>query len=121
MNGTSTVYEVKSEYDSFDRLASQIADYRKVFDRIVVVTSEAKSDAILDRVEPLVGVTALRTDGSLKTYREPQSNKASTDPATIFDCMRQGERLAAIEELWISARRAERHPLPRDEAYLLPP
>ena len=33
INGKSTVYEIKSKYDSLDRLESQIADYKKVFDK----------------------------------------------------------------------------------------
>ena len=42
INDTSTVYEIKSEYDSFSRLECQISDYRKIFDHIYVVTAPYK-------------------------------------------------------------------------------
>ena len=40
LNGTSYVYEIKTEMDSFDRLDRQISAYRKVFDYITVISSE---------------------------------------------------------------------------------
>ena len=43
INGKSTVYEIKSKYDSLNRLESQIATYKKVFDRIYVVTCAEKN------------------------------------------------------------------------------
>ena len=47
LNGTSTVYEIKSHYDSFDRLDGQLADYKRVFDHIYLVTTEKKSAVAL--------------------------------------------------------------------------
>lgn len=97
LNGTSTVYEIKSAYDSFERLDSQIEDYRKVFDRIVVVTTEEKSELAIDRVDDPIGVMKLNAEGCLTVVREASSNKANTDPATVFDCMRQSEFCAVIK------------------------
>jgi hypothetical protein len=91
LNGTSTVYEIKSQYDSFERLDGQIANYRKVFDRIYLVTTEKKSASAVELLEPTIGVIALRNDGSLSTIRESHSHKHQTDPAAIFDCMRREE------------------------------
>ena len=97
-NGTSTVYEVKSHYDSFERLEAQIADYRKVFDCIYIVTATEKIEAVLDKVETTIGVMKLEDNGEFTVEREAQSNKANTDPATIFDCMRQAEFRSAVED-----------------------
>ena len=97
LNGTSTVYEVKSEYDSFDRLDSQLDDYKKVFDYIFVVTTMEKALVAESRVGPPVGILSLEGD-ELKTVRDAQSNRANTDPGTIFDCMRQAEFCAAVED-----------------------
>jgi len=96
LNGTSTIYEIKSHYDSFERLDGQLADYKKVFDRIYIVTTEKKAATAIQRVEPAVGVIALRNDGALTTLRESASHKHLTDPAAIFDCMRQSEYCRAI-------------------------
>jgi hypothetical protein len=100
LNGTSTIYEIKSEYDSFERLDGQLNDYQKVFDRIYVVTTEKKSSGLLGVVQPKIGIIALRDDGTLTTVRESQSHKNSTDPAAIFDCMRQVEYCRAITEVF---------------------
>lgn len=97
LNGTSTVYEIKSEYDSFDRLDGQLENYQKVFDRIVVVTTQEKAELVRDRVSDLVGVMSLDWEGELAEIRKPSSNKANTDPGTVFDCMRQGEFCAAVK------------------------
>ena len=98
LNGTSTVYEVKSAYDSFDRLASQLADYRKVFDQIFVVTTEEKSNLVIDRVDDIIGVMSLDANGELVVARKALSNKSHTDPGAVFNCMRQPEFCAAVKK-----------------------
>ena len=44
LNGTSSVYEIKSEFDSFERLEEQIRSYRKVFGFINVITHRVGDD-----------------------------------------------------------------------------
>jgi hypothetical protein len=98
LNGTSTVYEIKSQYDSFDRLDSQLLDYKRVFDRICIVTTDAKAAFALRSTEPSVGIIAMLHDGTLRTLREPASNKDNIDPGAVFDCMRQSEFRGAVLE-----------------------
>ncbi len=98
LNGTSNVYEIKSQYDSFDRLGGQLADYKRVFDRICIVTNDVKAGSAMRDLEPIIGVIAMREDGTLSVVREPKSNKNNTDPAAIFDCMRQTEFCRAVVE-----------------------
>lgn len=112
LNGTSTVYEIKSEYDSFDRLHSQLADYTKIFDRIYVVTSERKAPVALRRSTPPVGVIAMRKSGALSVLREAEPNRHNTDPAAVFDCMRQAEFRRAIAEAFGSVP-----PVPNSQIY----
>ena len=100
INGTSTAYEVKSKYDSLKRLGGQIVDYRSVFDRIFVVTTAEKAKEVLDKIDPQIGVMVLDDSGTINEIREAQSNKANTDPATIFDCMRQAEFCSAIKDAY---------------------
>lgn len=98
LNGTSTVYEIKSQYDSFERLDSQLPDYQKVFDRICIVTTGTKAVSAMERIDPNIGIIAMREDGTLSTLREPVSNKSNVDPGAIFDCMRQREYCSAVIE-----------------------
>ena len=97
INGTSTVYEVKSKYDSLNRLEGQITDYRKVFDRIYVVTTAEKIKAVSSKIDPVIGILVLNENGQLDEVKEAQSNKANTEPATIFDCMRKVEYCSIVK------------------------
>ena len=98
LNGTSTVYEVKSGYDSLGRLDTQLADYRRVFDHIVVVTTPKRAPLVTARIDGIVGVMSLDASGKLAVVKKSSSNKANTDPAAVFDCMRQSEFCAVIKE-----------------------
>lgn len=46
LNGTSTVYEIKSEYDSFARLNQQIQAYLDIFDFINIITSNSQAEKL---------------------------------------------------------------------------
>jgi hypothetical protein len=99
LNGTSTVYEVKSHFDSLERLPSQLEDYRKIFDLIYIVTTAQKAELLNDSVIANgIGLMVMRADGTLSTLRKAISNKDNTDPGTIFDCMRQEEFCRAVTE-----------------------
>lgn len=98
LNGTSTVYEIKSEFDSFDRLDTQLSDYGRIFDCINIVTTEPKANAALITLDSRIGIIAMREDGTLSTLRRPTSNKHNTDPGAIFDCMRRSEFCNALIE-----------------------
>ena len=97
INGKSAVYEIKSKYDSLDRLESQIADYKKVFDRIYVVTCAEKIRAVEKKVGKDIGIYELEKS-RLNKIREAESNKVNIDPKWVFCCMHRAEYLKVIEE-----------------------
>ncbi len=100
INGTSTVYEVKSEFDSLKRLEGQLTDYRKIFDRIYVVTQPDTARQVVDAIDPLIGILVMSAAGSLDEIREAQSNKANVDPGTVFDCMYRTEYCSVINDVF---------------------
>jgi hypothetical protein len=102
-NGTTTAYEIKTEYDTAKRLKTQTHDYLKAFDHVFVVTHPAHISRFEQEVDPRVGLIALSTKGALSVHREAQSNLANVEAATIFRCLRQSEYLAAIKELFGAA------------------
>jgi len=91
LNGTSNVYEVKSDYDSMDRLARQLAAYRKVFDCIRVITSERLLPKVSAIADDWVGLSVLRPTGSIGDMRKPVSMKHAVSPEAIFDSLRRPE------------------------------
>ncbi|AKM01850.1 glutamyl-tRNA synthetase [Burkholderia pyrrocinia] len=91
LNGTSTVYEIKTEYDNLSRLPQQLADYSMVFDRINVVTHEGAISAVLAMVPQHVGVIALSRRNALRQIKPSISNIERLDHWTMFNCLRKQE------------------------------
>lgn len=98
MNGTSTVYEIKTELDTFDRLTKQLAAYKLVFDKIYVITHHSKLNALLSIVKIDIGVMVLNEEGEIQKVREAKSNKEKTKPEYIFNLLRREEYLKIIKD-----------------------
>ena len=91
LNGTATVYEVKSERDSLSRLERQVAAYAPVFARVYVIAGEKHVDAVMDSVPNDVGVLRLENRYRISTLREAANRPERTSPAAIFDSIRTPE------------------------------
>ncbi|MFM0619424.1 sce7726 family protein [Paraburkholderia nemoris] len=102
LNGTSTVYEIKSERDSLARLANQIANYRKVFAKIYVIAGEAHVQEVIDSTPSDVGVMSLVRWDRICTVREAADRSDSVCPVTIFESLRSAEARAILRELEVS-------------------
>lgn len=103
LNGTSHVYEIKSEMDSFERLQRQIAAYSKTFDFITVITTERLYNSVKNRVPPEIGIMVLADGGyqfRKKPFREPVSNKGNVDSIVIFNALQRREYLKIIKEVF---------------------
>jgi hypothetical protein len=91
LNGTSTVYEVKSERDSLTRLERQLNAYAKVFAQVYVIVAEHHVDAVRSSVPGDVGILVLNTRHHISTLREAVDRAENTSPAAIFDSIRTEE------------------------------
>lgn len=98
INGTSTVYEIKSEFDSTRRLESQLRSYGEIFDRIYVCTHASQVKRIEPILPPHVGLILLSSRSSLKEVREAQSNKRRVVPAMIFHSLRRSEYCSIVQK-----------------------
>lgn len=101
LNGTSTVYEIKSERDSLSRLATQIADYQKLFSRVNVITSVEQVPAVLLVVPEHVGVLSLTNRYQISTVREASDYKDNLCVASIFNSLRREEARTILENLGV--------------------
>jgi hypothetical protein len=97
LNGTATVYEIKSERDSLSRLQRQIASYAAVFAQVYVIAADQHVDAVLAAVPPSIGVLRLDHRQYIVTVREAADCAASTSPAAIFDAIRTPEARMILE------------------------
>jgi hypothetical protein len=97
-NGTSTAFEIKTELDNLKRLTPQLADYRRVFDRIYIVVPASGVGAVIEQTESPVGVLSLGSRGSLSVAREAKSNLGSVSPDAIFNSLRRSEYLEVLKQ-----------------------
>lgn len=100
LNGTSAVYEIKSEYDSFTRLERQIQSYFEIFDYINVITSPSQVKKLDSILPDKVGILVLTDRNTISTKREPKSNRENINPATLFDSIRKTEYTRIIKEYY---------------------
>ena len=96
-NGTSTAYEIKTEFDSARRIQTQTSDYLKVFDEVFVVAHPSVASDYTQLVPREVGVLSLKKGGSLSTVKPCISNREHVSSSTIFRCLRRAEYVAALE------------------------
>lgn len=95
-NGTSTAYEIKTEFDSMRRLETQTASYCRAFEFVYVVTAPDFAEKYAQAVSPSVGVFALTRSGSLSKTKDAQSNKSYLNNEIMFRCMRREEYLPIL-------------------------
>ncbi|ABI71497.1 sce7726 family protein [Shewanella frigidimarina] len=100
-NGSSTCYEIKTEFDSLSRLDAQLESYLKLFDNTYVV-SDSKFLSTLNAMIPKdVGIIELSKRGYLSTVRE--ANDLSHVPISvdlIMNSMRAVEYMALTDSIF---------------------
>ena len=102
LNGTATVYEIKSERDSLSRLERQVTAYSTVFAKVYVIASEDHVDAVSRMVPDSVGIMQLNRRYQISTLREAIEQPERTSPIAIFDSIRTAEAKMLLSSLGIS-------------------
>lgn len=102
LNGTATVYEIKSDRDSLTRLTNQLENYRKVFAKIYVIASEAFVQEIISSTPSDIGVLSLVRWNRIQTVREAVNRPELVCPETIFDSLRLAEAREILRDFNIA-------------------
>lgn len=79
INGKSTVYEIKTDLDSFKRLDKQIQEYSSIFEEVYIICSEKKINEILNIIPDFVGLYSYRFT-TRKNYRFEKIRNAKKSP-----------------------------------------
>lgn len=92
INGSATVYEIKTELDSPDKLATQLANYYRAFTKVNIVINERD----IHRYErPLrethAGLIAVGIRGHLSTIRPAVEETEKLDIRSMFNILRTQE------------------------------
>lgn len=102
LNGTGTVYEIKSERDSLSRLARQVDWYKRAFAKVYVVASEKHVPEVMSSTTDDVGVMVLSPRYRISTVREATDQPDRTCPVTIFESLRKNEAKLVLKCLGFS-------------------
>ena len=100
INGTATVYEIKTELDTLARLGKQIKEYLKIFEFVNIITTEKQANIIKNECSKKIGIKILTDRYTIATIRDPLSNKANIQLSTLFDSLRKKEYLQIIKDLY---------------------
>jgi hypothetical protein len=101
LNGTSTVYEIKSERDSLGRLERQIENYRKVFASVFVIAGQNHVDSVLKATPSDVGVMSLDRRYYMFMRREAKNDPGRICPLTVFEALRTHEAKEVLADLGV--------------------
>lgn len=101
LNGTATVYEIKSERDSLARLANQVENYKRVFAKVFVIASKDHVDSVFKTVPTDVGVLELSARHQISRIREAEDRPDRICPVTVFESLRTAEAEAILEQLGV--------------------
>lgn len=97
-NGTSHVYEIKTDLDNFERLENQIQNYKKVFEYVNIVSVEAKVNTIKSLVDDDIGIIVLTDQYTLSPVRKAKSRLKKLDKEALFNMLRKDEYLKIIKD-----------------------
>lgn len=101
LNGSATVYEIKTELDSPDRLQDQLNDYHKAFSNVYLVIHESEIDKYSQLIGgSSVGLLALNKRFQLSEIKKVESNFDRLDITTMFKCLRKEEYSNIINKVF---------------------
>ncbi len=99
LNGCSTCYEIKTEYDSLIRLEDQLSSYTQLFNKVFVVCASKMIVDVYHLIPDNVGIIEFTDTCKLKTIREP-IEKCSIDLELMMKSLRKEEYLFIAEKIY---------------------
>lgn len=99
LNGKSTCYEIKTEFDNLSRLPEQLSDYSKLFDEIYVVCSGKNVDEVLESIDEYIGVLVLTDKNYFKEIKTAKKNPNSLDKQLLMNSLRKEEYTELVKRL----------------------
>lgn len=101
LNGTATVYEIKSERDSLSRLERQLEAYRRVFPSVFVIAGENHVAAVMDLVGSDDGILQLSRRHQIAVVKPAVDRPDRLNPVSIFETLRTDEAKALLAEIGV--------------------
>jgi hypothetical protein len=99
INGETTVYEIKSEFDSLKRINQQILDYTSIFDKVYVVVHPTHVNQIEKKIPNQCGIIVLDQKYHFTEVRQALSNPESLKKDAMFESLRRSEYLEILSRV----------------------
>jgi len=91
VNGCTSAYEIKTEFDTYNRLQNQLSFYKKAFEKVYAVVPENDVKKLTMEISDDIGVLSLTKKYTLNVIREPTPNIDNLEHEIIFDCLNKNE------------------------------
>lgn len=91
LNGKSTCYEIKTEFDSLQRLDQQLDAYQGLFNEVYVVCAPQFTKKLLNDLPLNIGIIEFSNKLILKKIRKSKTNNFISNKKLIMESMRQTE------------------------------
>lgn len=101
LNGTSTVYEIKSERDNLSRLPNQLEAYRRAFASVNVITSDTHASKVIEIAPWDVGVMVLNRRGRISELRAAKDRPERVQSSALFELLRTDEACRVLCSLGV--------------------
>ena len=106
INGALHGFEIKSEYDTLNRLPNQMSAYCKTFDYLTVISGKKHLSQLLEMVPEWCGIMVVNSldnggENYLTYVRKPKKN-STTDKYSIAQLLWREEALDVLRDLGIS-------------------
>ncbi|OCG14864.1 sce7726 family protein [Gilliamella sp. WF3-4] len=97
LNGISTCYEIKTEFDTLNRLPEQLSSYTKIFDKVFVICANKHLDKICALLPKNVGLLELTERGAIKEVIKANMINTSIDRKIMMQSLRVQEYKYIVE------------------------
>lgn len=99
INGSGMVYEIKTEFDSPEKLERQLANYFRAFTQVNVVAHEGAAERYLRILKGTpAGLLIVGARSRLSTAKVAEQTRAYLDIQTMFNALRQADVERALTE-----------------------
>jgi hypothetical protein len=98
INGSLHGFEIKSEYDTLNRLPRQLSAYCKTFDYLTIISAKKHLPHLLNLLPNWCGIIIV--GNKLKEYRKPKKN-IDTDNYSVAQLLWKNEAIEILNECGI--------------------
>ncbi|MFQ1017966.1 sce7726 family protein [Gilliamella sp. Occ3-1] len=100
LNGISTCYEIKTEFDTLNRLPEQLSSYTKIFDKVSVISANKHLDKICALLPENIGLFELTERGAIKEVIRANMLNTPIEPKIMMQSLRMQEYKYIVEDFF---------------------